>query len=388
MEQPHLSSQLEYLEQRYLADQEKIARLQQQAEAQTYGMQEQANRIQRLEEELAKARLMLSRVPQLDERLDNLKKELLQVVEQKYDRRQQTTIESSHGLTSQIDNHTRALNELRREVDKTHRYEEMILLARTEVDRLNKTISTFEPRFIELKKQLDERTQSDRYLEEQRRADTHRVAALQNELPKIREKVEASLSKIQMVEQQIPQYGKYELALEDIRDELRRHREHMDFQMAQRERLMKNWTEMAEQQDQRIKEHEKLMDKYLEHYQLNKRALTSLQEFQEQLQREQHQAEELQRLTENRQRAAMEKLQADYEQRWQKQGMVWEPQISGLQREIAGFNAKIEEIKKFNRQADEQIDMILQIIEEDIQSRATASQNWQDRFEELASKRD
>jgi chromosome segregation ATPase len=387
MEQPHLASQLEYLEQRHLADQEKIAHLQQQTEAQAYDLQEQATKILRLEEEMSKTRLTLARVPQLDERLDNLKKELLQVVEQRYDRRQQTVVESSTGVSSQLDNHTRALNELRREVEKTHRYEEQILLARTEAERLNKTISGFESRFIELKKQLDERTRAERYAEEQRRVDTKRVAEVQSELPKLRDKVEASLSKVQMIERQIPQYGKYELALEDIREELRRHREHMDFQMAQRERLMKQWTEMAEDQDQRIKAHEKLMEKYVEHYQLNKRALTSLQEFQEQLQREQHQAEELQRLIENRQRSAMEKLQAEYEQRWQKQGLVWQPQLAGLQKEIATLSQKLEEVKKFNHNVDEHIDMILQIIEEDIQSRATASQSWQHRFEELASGR-
>jgi chromosome segregation ATPase len=192
---------------------------------------------------------------------------------------------------------------------------------------------------------------------------------------------------IQMVEQQIPQFGKYESALADVREEIRRHREYMDFQMAQRERLMKNWTELAEEQEQRIKEHESLMDKYLEHYQLNKRALASLQEFQERLQREQHQAEELQRLAENRQRAAMEKLHTDYEQRWQKQGLEWQPQIESLKRDIATLQNNIAQLKKFNQTVEDRIEMILQIIEEDVQSRAVSVQEWQDRFEQLASGR-
>ena len=39
MEQPHLSSQIEYLEQKHQEDQAKIAALQQQAEAQAYELQ-------------------------------------------------------------------------------------------------------------------------------------------------------------------------------------------------------------------------------------------------------------------------------------------------------------------------------------------------------------
>jgi chromosome segregation ATPase len=387
MDQPHFSSQLEYLEQRYLADQEKIARLQQQAESQAYLLQEQSQRIQKLEESLAQARLTIARVPQLDEQLINFKSEVLHTLEQRYSQRNQTTVNAGQALTSQLEGHTKILNELRRDVDKTQRYDEQILLARTEVERLNKFVSIFEARFDELNKKVDARTESTSYLEEQRRADTHRVAELQNVLPKLQQKVETSLTKIQMVEQQIPQFGKYESALADVREEIRRHREYMDFQMAQRERLMKNWTELAEEQEQRIKEHESLMDKYLEHYQLNKRALASLQEFQERLQREQHQAEELQRLAENRQRAAMEKLHTDYEQRWQKQGLEWQPQIESLKRDIATLQNNIAQLKKFNQTVEDRIEMILQIIEEDVQSRAVSVQEWQDRFEQLASGR-
>ena len=88
MEQPHLSSQIEYLEQRHQEDQVKIAELQQQAEAQAYELQEQAGRLQSLEEELAEARPTLGRVPQLDERLDRFKDEMMQFMEERYGRRQ------------------------------------------------------------------------------------------------------------------------------------------------------------------------------------------------------------------------------------------------------------------------------------------------------------
>lgn len=388
MDQPHFSSQLEYLERRHQEDQQRIAQLHQLIEGQSYDLQEQARRIQRLEDDLAATRLKLNRIPQLDERLDHFKEEIVRTLEQRLlNQRAATPDFSQSHLASQVDNYTKTLNELRRDVDRTRRYDEQIGLARTEIERLNKVVSTFEARVNELNKKLDERSRSVEYLEEQRRTDAQRLAEFQVELPKLQKQIEANLSKIQMVQQQMPQFGKYEVAIEEMRDEIRRHREHLDFQMAQRERLMKNWTEMAEDQERRLSENEKLMEKYVEHYQLNKRALASLQEFQERLQREQHQAEELQRLAEERQRATLEKLQADYEQRWQKQGMEWKPQIFDLRKGIESLEKQLDGLKKSGQNLSQQIDMILQILEEDIQARTTSMQTWQSRFEEIASGR-
>ncbi|MDX1522927.1 MAG: hypothetical protein R3264_14965 [Anaerolineae bacterium] len=383
-ESPTLASQLEYLEQRHQADKEKIARLEQLVEAQKYEIQEQTVRLQKFSEDLAEAKLVVKRVPALEEELARFRGEILQSIEQRYDRRSHG-VELENGLSSQIDNHTKALHELRRELDKTQRYEEQILLARTEIERLSKKVSEADARSEALSKQLAEGLRSSSYQDEQRQTDAHRIAELQREFPSLQQQMESSLVKIQTIEKQIPQYGKYEIALEELRDEIRRHREHMDFQMAQRERLMKNWSDMVDSQTRRMKDNEKLMDKYVEHYQLNKRALASLQEFQEQLQREQHQSEELQRLTEKRQRATMEKIQADYEQRWQKYGMELQPRLEDLQKELAKLKGETDSLAKFDQHVNEQITMILQILEEDIQSRAAATQEWQDRFEQLAS---
>jgi hypothetical protein len=126
------------------------------------------------------------------------------------------------------------------------------------------------------------------------------------------------------------------------------------------------------------------MEKYAQHYQLNKRALASLQEFQERLQREQHQAEELQRLAEDRQRADMEKLQANYGQQWQKQSMEWKIQAESLQKDLDGLKDQAQKLAKFNESIEPQMNLILQIMEQDVQARIMAAQEWQEHFEQLA----
>lgn len=388
MDEPHLSSQMEYLEQRHQEDQAKIAELQQRAEAQEYELQEQTNRVRKIEDQLADAKLTLSRVPQIDERVDRMKNEILQLMEERFGNAQPGTTAASANLTSQLDNHARTLNELRREMDKTQRFDEQISLARAEAERLNKSMSTLQADLDKLHKQVDERVRAAQYIEEQRTADARRLAELQSEIPDLHKKSESNQSKLQTLEQQIPQFGKYEIALEEVREDIRRHREHMDFQSAQRERQMKNWSDLGQDMQRQLDEYKGLMEKYAQHYQLNKRALASLQEFQERLQREQHQAEELQRLAEDRQRTDMEKLQADYGQQWQKQSMEWKTQAESLQKDMDVLQAYTDKTAKFNDSAEAQINLILQIIEEDVQARAVAAQEWQEHFEQLAGGQD
>ncbi|HXV42629.1 MAG TPA: hypothetical protein VEC96_06170 [Anaerolineae bacterium] len=385
-DQTDSASQLDYSVQRYQADQQTIAKLQQRTEAQAYELQEQAGRIQKLEEQLAESQLKLASTPQLDDQLLNLKSEILQIVEEQYTRRQQNFRDVNNAMLAQLDGFAGSLHELRRDFDKTQRHDEQISLARTEMERLNKEVSKFETRFDYLRKQLEERVRAATYVEDQRRADTLRLAELQAEMPNLHKKIESSLTKVQLVEQQIPQFGQYQAALNEVREDIRRHREHMDFQMAQRERVMKNWSDAAESIERRMDEYKGMMEKYAEHYQLNRRALESLQDFQERLQREQHKAAELQRLAEDRQQAEMEKWRAEYEQRWKKQSMEWKPNFADLQKNMDALQKRVDEMVKLSQTVKNQMELILQIIEEDIQNRTLIAQDWQQRFEELANK--
>lgn len=386
MAQTDSSSQLDYSGQRHQEDPQTLAKLQQRSEAQAYELQEQARRIQQLEAQLVESQLKLASTPQLDDQLLNLKSEILQIVEEQYTRRQQNFKDVNNAMLAQLDGFAKNLHELRRDLDRMQRYDEQISLSRAEIDRLNKEVSTFEARLNNLSKQLEERMRAATYLEDQRRADAVRLAELQAEMPNIHKKIDSSLAKVQLVEQQIPQFGQYQAALDEIREDIRRHREHMDFQMAQRERLIKNWSDAAESIERRMDEYKGLMEKYAEHYQLNRRALESLQDFQERLQREQHKAAELQRLAEDRQQAEMEKWRADYEQRWKKQSMEWKPNFTDLQKNMDTLQKRVDEMVKLSQTVKKQMDLILQIIEEDIQNRTFAARDWQQRFEELANR--
>ena len=386
MEQSDLSSKLDDLEQKHQEAQGKVAKLQQRIESQEYELQEQAHKIEKLEEELSQSKVQLARVPQIDEQLAFFKEEILQIVEQRYSRQQATSTDTSSNLMKQqLENHTQALHEIRRDVEKTKRFDDQISIARTEATRLNQDVRQLQADLEKLSKQLDERVRPLDYMEEQRRANTQTLAELQVLFSDLTKKVDGNLTKIKFIEQQTPQFTKYEAALDNIRDEIRRHREHMDYQAAERERQLKSSTELAGTTEQRLRENERLMEKYAEHYHLNKRALASLQDFQESLQRDQHRFAELQRLAEDHQRSELEKFRGDQEQRWKQQSMKLEPQFGDFQKSLQAVQERLDEITKLQQSLEEQMNVVLQIVEEDIQARALALTNWQERFEELAN---
>lgn len=386
MEQPFLSSQLDYLEQKNQEAQSQIAKLQQRVELQEYQLQEQARRMEGLEDALAQTREQLVRTAHLDEQLNHFKEEVMQFVEQQAARHQDPTSNPNQALLSQqMNNYGKALNDLRREVEKTYRYEDQVSLLRTDLARASGETSKVQAHVEILAKHLEDRLKPLNQLEEQYRLNAHRITEIQTEIPGLLKKIETNLTKIQLVEQRIPQFGKYETALDSLREEMRRHREHMDYQMAQRERQLKSWTDLATTTERRLRESENLVEKYTEHYQLNKRALASLQDFQENLQREQHRFGELQRLGEERQRAEWEKFTAEYEQRWKKQSRELQPQFTDFQKGIDTLQQRFNELSKLHKAVEEQLNLLLRIVEEDIQARASAAVNWHERFEQIAN---
>jgi chromosome segregation ATPase len=385
MEQPHLSSELDYLTQKLQEANAGIASLQQRLGTQEYVIQEQNLRIQQLETELTQTNAQLLHASQVEDQLARLKNEILEYVERRTNRTVAPGLETNTTLIlKQLETHTTIISELRRELEKTNRYEDQISLSRTETNRLNQNISKFQAQIDTIHKEMEERTGPLKYIEQQRQSDIRKLSELEAELPGLHKKFESVNTKVELVSRQIPQYAKYDAALETLRDEIRGYREHMDFQLAQRERQIKDWTGVAEKTEHRIREIEAAMEKYTEFYQLNKRSLSSLQEFQERIQREQHRFGELQRLAEERQRTEAEKFRAGFEQRWQKQTMELQPQFEDFQRLLVALQQRIDNLAKLHESLDDQVNLLLQIIEEDIQTRSQAASEWQHRFEQIA----
>ena len=185
--QPPFSTAPESIDDSLPNGQELIARLQQKIEGQEYKLQQQTRRIELLERIMADTQAAAPPPVDVPDLFTRIKTEIMQNIEHQYGRRLRE-VDPAVNLAAQVETHTKTLHQLLRDVEKSQRYDEQITLARTEVERLNRSVSTFQVQIDTLNKQLTERSRSATYLEDQRRHDTRHITELQADLPNLNKK--------------------------------------------------------------------------------------------------------------------------------------------------------------------------------------------------------
>ena len=383
MEHSQLSQMVTWLDQEHQRDRAELNQLRQHIETLAGERDGQAERIVQLEAELATLRTYVDRVAQVEGYFERFKHEMSTMLEQSEVRRQQTLRDSDRVRQVEIDNVTKAISEVRKEVEKLRRHDEELAARRADAQRLSEAIARLQQQVMDAGKDKDERARNVAYLEEQRRQDNKRIAELQAQTSELFKKVELHISRLQLLEQFPPRIGELKSSIEEVRQQQNKEVERTQFQDAQRERQMKGWNEQAELQRQRMDEYEKRMERYAEQHQRIKKAMEDLQEFKEQIQRQQHETAELQRLAEDRQRSQWEKWEAQEEQRWKKNTMEWDHQWSEHDKAIAELSERIAAVEKKTFDNEKRLQLLLQIVEEDTQMRAIAARDWQIRFEEV-----
>jgi len=198
------------------------------------------------------------------------------------------------------------------------RYEEPLKAREAGEQRLQGQIQVVSNAIADLTKRTEDRLQSIVYLEEQRRADTRRVAAVEGEIPGLRKsldeltakqvRLEDSIRKLPArVEEGIQIAKSYEPRIEELRI--------ADFQ---REQRVKQYVEQAARVDVELGRLVEQTQKYALLYNQNKQALDGLDAFQVRLEKRQNEIAEMQRLTEERLRRQWEEWQATFARDWQK----------------------------------------------------------------------
>jgi chromosome segregation ATPase len=383
MEHSQLSQMVTWLDKEHQRDRAELHQLQQRVETLTGEREEQANRISELEAELAALHAHLDRVAQIEGYFERFKHEMNALLEKGETRRQQALRDSDRVRQVEIDNVTQAMSEIRKEVEKYHRYDEELAAHRADVQRQAETIARLQQQILDTNKDQDERARSIAYLEEQRHQDNKRTAQLQAQTTELLKRMELQISRIQQLEQLPSRIGDLRSSQEEMRQQQNKELERTQFQDAQRERQMKNWLQEAELQRQRMEDHGQQMERYAEQYHRIKKAIEELEEFKEQIQRQQHETAELQRLAENRQRSQLEESQVQEERRWKKHTMEWDHQWSEYDKALAELTERINDIEKRTQSNEKRLQLLLQMAEEDVEMRTIAARDWQMRFEEM-----
>ncbi len=323
-----LNQMVTWLDEERRRDKTDLGKLQQRVESQSAEIAEQARRIQEQEGRLARTQARLTKFPQLEKALDQLRDELVLLIERYNEQHRKVVVDAQRVRRVEQESQTRALGEIKKELQKLPRYEEELQQRRAEDQRLGEALLSLQQRVADFGRDLENRTRNLPYLEEHPRQNAKRIAELQQETPELFKRTEAQSAKLQLLEELIRKsdhrIGELDLQATELKQEQQEFFESIRLGEQQRVRQMNEWAEQIEEHRQRMKEHAAHIQRSKEQYERNKQALTALEKLDERLKRGQAEVSELQRLAEKRQKNQLEEWQAENEKRWKKNLLIWE----------------------------------------------------------------
>ena len=388
MEYAQLESRISFLDSEYRKEKAELAQVRQKLEVTTAEKNELANRVETLETELGDIRTQFSKVSVVESMIERFKSEMMGALDEQQSQQKRALKDAERSRTIELDSYVKSIADVRHELERQRNMGELVSLARTETDRQASVQVSFQQRLDTIAKQNDDQLRSISYLEEQQRTGTKHITELSAETSDLLKQAKLHLSKIELLEREIPQFGQFQNALSKVQESVAAETERLQYQQAQVDRTIKTWGESLEEWQRRLDEYETRMGRYAEHYQRNLKALEALQTFQEQLQRSQHEFIELQRLDGDRQKGQLETWQSEQQQALRQASLETDRILSENKRQIDRIKALLKETVDSLPKLQKQNTQLLKIIEEDVMSRAIAARDWQVRFEELATGKD
>jgi Rho-associated protein kinase 1 len=336
MDLTQLSQLVTWLDEEHRHDRDELAKLEQRLQSMALENQQQARRIQELEGRLASTSAQLTRFTQLEQAMQQLKNEVVVMLDKHTEARLLTDREAERVRTSDRDAFSRNLAEIRKELPRLARIEEELGTRQAEDQRLGDMLLALRQAVNNLSKDFDERTRTLPYMAEQRAQDNKRIAQIQGENVELLKRSDALATKAAMVEERLQRLETELQRLQPMPDQMRQDQqtfiEAQKLADSERARQMAEWSaEFAQQRELMEKQVARQRD-FEVRYETAGRALKALEEFQGTLTRDQKQVAELQRLAEERQRKELASWQAENEQRWKKELLRWDYTIQEQQK--------------------------------------------------------
>ena len=362
MDIDQLTQMVTWLDEEHRRERGEVAKLQQRIESQATEIVEQARRVQELEGQLASTQAQLVRFNQVDQALQQLKNELVLMLQRQDEQHAKDLRESERLRAGEREAAARNIAEVRKELPRFSRIEEELQQRKVEDQRLTEIVLALRQQLNGINKDIDERTRTLPFLMEQRTQDNKRIAQLQQETVELFKRTEGSSGKLQLLESNQQRIERGLTTIQpipaQIREEVTTFVEGEKLKDAERDRQMVRWHEEMEQQRIGIEQHHKKLQDFETQIADVKRVAISLQGFEESIRRELHQVAELQRLAEERQRKELDVFVAEDEKRWKKQILEWDGrwveqqkvnkdlavQFPPIRKEIEGVKALVRQL--------------------------------------------
>ena len=181
---------VQYLDEERRKDRQQLIQVLERVDSLSKEVEARTRYAQSLESSIAELKTQIPRAMGWTSSVEQVRGEFNQVIERMEDQRTKSEREGLRVRQIEIESLVRQLNELKREVKPYSKYAEDIETRKVEDGRLAEQISRTQVQLMDLERRFDAPTAQISYLEEQRRQDTKRIVAVEQELPDIRKLID------------------------------------------------------------------------------------------------------------------------------------------------------------------------------------------------------
>jgi len=383
MELTQATQMLKWLEEERRKDKATIAALQEQTQGQEQQLTQQTAQIQELQTSLTGIQNLISQVTDFEQTVSKYKTEMVFLLDQREETWKKERAEAERLRKIEMKALTDHISQLDKAAKLSSRYADDLKARQAEEQRLNENLQRLETTVADLNQRSDDRVQAVAYLEEQRRADNRRIAELEQETTELRKRSETQAAKLPLLEEKIQKYKpRIDEAVSQIK-EFEKPIEEMRVAEFRREQAVKKYMDQAEEVRQEVEEWRAQTQRFIEQYQLNKRALEKLESFRARQEKRQNEVAEMQRLAEDRVKRQWEEWQAERDKDLRKRQIIvderWKAQNTTNQ-ELTG---RVEQLEAQTGVHQIHIETLFDVRRMDAHRELEATQNMVEQAEKM-----
>jgi chromosome segregation ATPase len=350
-------NRLDWLEDERRKQTRKVTDLEQKFALQERELKGREDRIQQLEKQLAAVTSQQARQLQFDTELAQFKDDLVQMIEQYDQRRIQSETEIDRLRRIEQEGSLRELASIRRELPGIPRLQQDMELRLAEEARLANLIGGLQGRLNSLQNEVETWQREFRFVEEKEKQNSRQIADLQTTLSDISKRIEPLYERLELLNASILR-GENQVRTvmenqEALRETMKSWLEQIQLGEHERNKQMEMWREVLEQQENRLREHEKGWVPVMDQFKEAKMVLQTLTDWQAQIEKQQREASELLRVESHRLQSRWDNYRQENDKRWRTFDVETEQRWSAvnrtdrqLQEQLHAIEGKMDELER------------------------------------------
>jgi len=376
MDLAQLEKLVQYMDEERRKDRAHIIQLQERVDGLSREVEARQRYAQTIESSLNETKVQLIKATGWTSATEQLRAEFSQLVERIEDQRTKAERELVRTRQIEIESIVRQLNELKREIKPYPRLFDDIDARKVEDGRLADLISRSQLAIMEMERRFDAPAAQITFLEEQRRQETKRIAAVEQEIPDVKRKIEVLPPRILLLEEtirrkqtDIEEAGK----LLEAQSQLIENQRIADIR---RERQFAEYAELIEKLKTRANDVSQQVVGFVQLREEIKRELGVLPDFQERIEVRVNELFELQRDAAERAIRVAEAFRDQLDKDWKTFEVLQDEKWHDRDRRISEYEPRIADLEEEMPKLQPQISPIYEILEAFSKSYATAGREW------------